>query len=107
MDKKLEMEILSAVRSAIAKVQSEQTEVWLSAKELCQQFQFLTPSWLKSYGKLLPQTAASVTGPDGTVTTHTAYARNEIQAMIRDGRIHELTTEKCVYRAARSRVARH
>ena len=103
MDKKLEMEILSTVRSAIAKVQSEQAEVWLSPKELCQQFQFLTPSWLKSYGKLLPQTAAIVTGPDGTVTTHTAYARNEIQAMIRDGRIQELMTEKCVYRAARGK----
>lgn len=107
MDKKLEMEILSAVRSAIAKVQSEQAEVWLSPKELCQQFQFITPSWLKMYGKLLPNTCAVVIGPDGATTTRTAYARNEIQAMIRDGRIQELTTEKCVYRAARSRVARH
>ena len=107
MDKKLEMEILSTVRNAITKVQREQTEVWLSAQALCQQFQFITPSWLKNYGKLLPQTAASVTGPDGTVTTHTAYARNEIQAMIRDGRIQELKTEKCVYRSARSRVAHH
>ena len=103
MDKILEMEILSAVRSAIGKAMSEQNEVWLSAKELCKQFQFITPSWLKKYGKLLPCTCATVTGEDGSISTHTAYARNEIQAMIRDGRIQELNTEKCVYRASRGK----
>lgn len=103
MDKILEMEILSAVRAAIGKAMSEQNEVWLSAKELCKQFQFITPSWLKKYGKLLPCTCATVTGEDGSISTHTAYARNEIQAMIRDGRIQELTTEKCVYRASRGK----
>ncbi len=103
MDKILEMEILSAVRSAIGKAMSEQNEVWLSAKELCKQFQFITPSWLKKYGKLLPCTCATVTGEDGSISTHTAYARNEIQAMIRDGRIQELSTEKCVYRASRGK----
>lgn len=104
MEKKLEMEILAAVRAAVSKTMSEQNEVWVTAKELCQQFHFLTPSWLKAYGKLLPQTAASVTGPDGTVTTRPAYAKNEIQAMIRDGRIQALTTEKCVYRASKRKA---
>ena len=86
----------------MAKVQSEQTEVWLSPKELCKQFQFITPSWLKQYGKLLPSAKAGVTKPDGSVVyTHVSYARNAIQEMISSGRILELTDERCEYRPSR------
>lgn len=101
MDKKTEMEICSVVRTAITKALNEQQEVWLGATELCKQFQFLTPSWLKRFGKLLPYTYATVTGPDGSVSTRLAWGRNAIQGMIRDGRMQALMTEKCVYKCAR------
>lgn len=96
MDKKLENEILAAVRAAIGKVMTEQKEVWLNQEELCKQFQFLTPAWLKRHGRLLPQTCATVILPDGKTTTRPAYAMHEIQAMIKDWRIRALMSDKCV-----------
>ena len=103
MDKKLEMEILTAVRAAIAKAFAEKDEVWLSPDELCKQFQFISKDFIARYGKLLPRTNAKVRDQYGhVVETHFGYGRNAIQQMIMDGSIQELMLKDgCLYSPSR------
>ena len=60
-------------------------------EEFLKQFQMFNEDWLKRYGEALPRTGAVVTDKNGvTHETRWVYPRNQIQAMIRDGRIKQL-----------------
>ena len=73
-------------------LRDENEEVWLSKEEFLKQFGMFTDDWLKKYGETLPRTPATVIDKNGAEhSTRFAYPRNKIQAMIRDGRIKQLS----------------
>ena len=83
MDKKLKDEIISAVIEASAQVQEMYNEKYLSPRELCNQFQMITPSWLKEHGHKLPRAKISATDGKGRITgTRYAYPQHKIARMI-------------------------
>ena len=88
MDKLLRAEIVAEVRRSMAEVMEVANERWLTADELCDQFQMFSRSWLKNYGERLPRQRAEVTSPDGTKCTRWAYPQHKIARMIHDGYIH-------------------
>lgn len=99
MDGRTRLEIMQAVSTAIEQALEGNRECWLSGKELCKQFQFFTPNWLKTYGHLLPRVQARVLSDGGTVrTTSWAYPRNRIQRMVNEGRLDFHLKERCEYR---------
>ena len=82
MDAKLRQEIVREVRAAM----TEASEQYITADEVCQQFQMFTPDWVAKYGDLLPRKKSKVTHLNGkTRTTHWAYARHQIAINIADG----------------------
>ena len=82
MDKKLREEIVKEVRNAMIALQ----EQWITAEELCKQFQMFTPDWMSKYGDILPRKKVTVTHLDGTSRgTRWAYARFEIAQNIANG----------------------
>lgn len=95
MDKRTKMEVISIVSTAIedtiTRVMEGYNEQYVTAPVLMEQYQMITPDWLKKYGKLLPQTRITVTEADGSERhSRTAYARNKIAKMIADGSIERL-----------------
>lgn len=80
------MEILSAVRAAIGKSMGQYEERWITGKELCEQFQCFTPSWLRTYGHLLDRQQVIVVDADGIEhRTGWVYPRNKIQEQMMAG----------------------
>jgi len=68
-------------------------ERWISAEELCKQFQMFSPSWLKTNGHLLPRTRAEVTDHHGNRSgTRWAYPQHQIARMIAENEIKNLVT---------------
>ena len=90
MDRQLRNEIRADVREAVTAYLTGIGERWLTAEELCNQFQMFTPRWLKSYGECLPRKRVTVTGPDGTHATRWAYPQHEIAENIRAGNYDEM-----------------
>lgn len=88
--------ILACIRGTLTRcmneLRDENEEVWLSKDEFLKQFGMFTEGWLKDFGESLPRSAAVIRDKDGgTHATRWAYPRNQIQKMIRDGRIKQLT----------------
>ena len=82
MDAKLRSEIAKEVRAAMP----EACEQYITADEVCQQFQMFTPDWVAKYGDILPRKQVKVTHLDGkTRTTRWAYAQHQIAINIADG----------------------
>lgn len=82
MDAKLRSEIAKEVRAAM----TEACEQYITADEVCQQFQMFTPDWVAKYGDILPRKQVKVTHLDGkTRTTRWAYAQHQIAINIADG----------------------
>lgn len=86
-------EIMNAIANGVRHAMSTYEERWLTARELCDQFQMLSPAWVRTYGHLLPRTRATVTDASGT-EHHTgwAYPRNRIQQMIAEGKLDFVMT---------------
>ncbi len=83
-------ELKMVIRQAIEEDRQMYDEHWLTGKELTKQFGMFSPSWLKTYGKLLPHTECIVTDSNGKHRTTRCYARNKIQKMIATGEIRQL-----------------
>ena len=83
MDRKLREDIIREVRNAMVALQ----EQWLTADELCKQFQMFTKDWLDNYGDVLPRKKVNVecTISGAKRGTRWAYARFQIAKNIADG----------------------
>jgi hypothetical protein len=84
-------EVKAVVRRAIEEEREMYNEVWLSEKELLQQFGMFTHDWLKHYGHTLKPSRAIVIDENGVEhRSGLAYPRNRIQRMIANGEIMKL-----------------
>lgn len=88
MDRMLRAEIVATVRQTMTEVLEGADEVWLSPKQLLEQFGMFSQEWLDKNGRLLPREQASVIWPDGTEKgTRWAYPKHKINRMIREGKL--------------------
>lgn len=86
MDKKLREEIVAEVQKAVTLSMLSLQEQYLTADELCKQFQMFTKDWLEKYGDCLPRKRLKVTHLNGeTRGTRWAYPRFKIAQNIVDG----------------------
>ena len=84
--------IEQTVEATITKTLRKHNEKWLSREQLMEQFQMFTPSWMKTYGYLLPQQEAMVIDKDGILRhSREAYPMYQIQEMIMTGKIKDLS----------------
>ena len=103
MDDRTRREIIDTVSEAMSRAMSEYEERWLTAKQLCEQFQMFTISWLKENGDMLGRKRASIVETDGTChSTSWAYPRNHIQRMVIEGRLDFMRKDKCQYRPSKA-----
>ena len=82
MNAKLRSEIAKEVRAAM----TEACEQYITADEVCQQFQMFTKDWIAKYGDILPRKCVKVSPIQGKPrTTRWAYARHQIAINIANG----------------------
>ena len=86
MDRKLREDIMAEVQKATTAVMLKLEERWLTADELCKQFQMFSKDWLEHYGDILPRKKVTVTKMNGEGrSTRWAYARFQIAQNIAEG----------------------
>ena len=86
MERKLREEIVAEVQKAMTVALISLQEQWLTADELCKQFQMFTKDWVEKYGDILPRKRVKVTHLNGdTRGTRWAYPQHEIAMNIRNG----------------------
>ena len=85
-------EVKAVVRRAIEEDREMYDEVWLTEKQLLQQFGMFTHDWLKKYGQCLQPARAIVVDEQGVEhpTQRLAYPKHKIQRMIASGEIMKL-----------------
>ena len=99
LDKQMKLEILQVVNQAAREAYLIYNEEWISAKELCKQFQMIPPSWLKTHKHLLPNSEGIryIDEKTGKVRkTKTTFPKHKINQMILEGKLD--FTQKCEYR---------
>ena len=87
MDRKLREEIVAEVQKATTAVMLKLDERWITADELCKQFQMFTKDWVEKYGDILPRKKVNV---ECTISgekrgTRWAYPQHQIAMNIADG----------------------
>lgn len=87
-------ELKAVVRRAMEEEREMYDEVWLTEKQLLEQFGMFTHDWLKRYGHCLQPARAIVVDEQGVEhpTQRLAYPKHKIQRMIASG---EITKLKC------------
>lgn len=91
MDAKDKMELRLLIVNTVRTTLRESNEKWLSKEQLMEQFQMFTPSWMKTYGDLLPCSHATVVDSNGIAhDSRKAYPMYKIQEMIQSGAIKDL-----------------
>lgn len=86
MDRKLREEIVAEVQKAVEVAMVKAGERWITADELCNQFQMFTKDWLEKYGDILPHKRIMVTHLNGkTRKTRVTYPQHEIAINISEG----------------------
>jgi hypothetical protein len=85
-------EVKAVVRRAIEEEREMYDEVWLTEKQLLEQFGMFTHDWLKKYGQCLQPARAIVVDEQGVEhpTQGWAYPKHKIQRMIASGEITKL-----------------
>jgi hypothetical protein len=84
-------ELKAVVRRAIEEEREMYDEVWLTEKELLDQFGMFTHDWLKKYGQCLQPRQAIVVDEKGVEhKSGKAYPKHKIQRMIANGEILKL-----------------
>lgn len=84
-------EVKAVVRRAIEEEREMYDEVWLTEKELLEQFGMFTHDWMKKYGQCLQPAQAMVVDEYGVEhKTGKAYPKHKIQRMIASGEIMKL-----------------
>ncbi len=88
MDKQLKDEIVKVVSQATAQAYEVYNEKYLTPDALCEQFQMITPSWIKEHGHKLPRAKFTTKGKDGREkSTRYGYPQHKIARMIAEGNI--------------------
>ena len=86
MDRKTREELVAAAERGAYMAMMRANEQYLTAEELCKQFQMFTKDWLEKYGDILPSKKITITLLDGkTRSTRRCYAKLEIAENIRNG----------------------
>ena len=86
MDRKLREDLIAAAERGAYMAMMRANEQYLTADELCKQFQMFTKDWLVKYGDCLPRKQVRVTHLNGkTRGTRFAYPRFKIAQNIVDG----------------------
>ena len=86
MDRKLREEIVATVQKATEAAMMAVGERWITADELCKQFQMFSKDWVEKYGDVLPRKRVKVTHLNGeTRGTRWAYPQHEIAMNIHNG----------------------
>ena len=85
-------EVKAVVRRAVEEEREMYDEVWLTEKQLLEQFGMFTHDWLKKYGQCLQPARAIVVDEKGIEhpTQGWAYPKHRIQRMIASGEIMKL-----------------
>lgn len=85
-------EVKAVVRRAVEEEREMYDEVWLTEKQLLEQFGMFTHDWLKKYGQCLQPARAIVVDEQGVEhpTQGWAYPKHKIQRMIASGEIMKL-----------------
>ena len=85
-------EVKAVVRRAMEEEREMYDEVWLTEKQLLDQFGMFTHDWLKKYGQCLQPARAIVVDEQGVEhpTQGWAYPKHRIQRMIASGEITKL-----------------
>lgn len=85
-------ELKAVVRRAIEEEREMYDEVWLTEKQLLEQFGMFTHDWIKKYGHCLQPARAIVVDAQGVEhpTQSWAYPKHRIQRMIASGEITKL-----------------
>ena len=85
-------EVKAVVRRAVEEEREMYDEVWLTEKQLLEQFGMFTHDWLKKYGQCLQPARAIVVDEQGVEhpTQRPAYPKHKIQRMIESGEIMKL-----------------
>ena len=86
------IEVKAVVRRAVEEEREMYDEVWLTEKQLLEQFGMFTHDWLKKYGQCLQPARAIVVDEQGVEhpTQRPAYPKHKIQRMIASGEIMKL-----------------
>ena len=87
MDRKLREDLIAAAERGAYLAMMRANEQYLTADELCKQFQMFTNDWLEKYGDILPRKQVRV---ECTVSgekrgTRWGYAKMEIAENLRNG----------------------
>ena len=91
MDRLLRKEIRVDVMAAMQTAMMQMDERWISAQELCNQFQMFTKDWVEKYGDILPHKRIKVTHLNGkTRKTRVTYPQHEIAINISEGLYDDL-----------------
>ena len=85
-------ELKLVLRRAIEEEREMYDEVWLTEKQLLEQFGMFTHDWLKKYGQCLQPKRAITVDEKGVEhpTQRPAYPKHKIQRMIASGEIMKL-----------------
>ena len=87
MDRKLREELIAAAERGAYQAMMRINEQYLTADELCKQFQMFTKDWLDNYGDILPRkqirVECAISGKKRG--TRWGYAKLEIAENIRNG----------------------
>ena len=85
-------EVKAVVRRAVEEEREMYDEVWLTEKQLLEQFGMFTHDWIKKYGHCLQPARAIVVDEQGVEhpTQGWAYPKHRIQRMIASGEILKL-----------------
>ena len=84
-------ELKLVVRRAVEEEREMYDEVWLTEKQLLEQFGMFTHDWLKKYGQCLQPARAIVVDEQGVERrSGWAYPKHKIQRMIATGEIMKL-----------------
>ncbi len=84
-------EVKAVVRRAVEEEREMYDEVWLTEKQLLEQFGMFTHDWLKKYGQCLQPARVIVVDEQGVERrSGWAYPKHKIQRMITSGEIMKL-----------------
>ena len=85
------LELKSVVRRTMEEQMEMYSEVWLTEKQMLEQFGMFTHDWLKKYGQCLQPARAIVVDEQGVERrSGWAYPKHKIQRMIASGEIMKL-----------------